>query len=313
MQFYNAEGLFSGTGWWNSANCMTAILDYMLLTNDHSYIYAIDNTFEKNKNKYDGNYRNEYVDDTGWWGLAWVRAYDITRDQKYLQMAQIDADYMYSYKDNVCGGGLYWKTDRQSKNAIQNELFIKLAASLHNRIPGDTKFLDRAREVWNWFSGTGVINNQNLVNDGINTKGDCRNNGGITWTYNQGVILGGLLELSKATGDANYINRARQIADAVLASDYLNHNGILWEPCEHADCGGDAPTFKGVFVRNLGELNRYLSNRPYSTYLETNTRALYNNNRNSLDQYGVHYAGPFDKAGPARQQSAFECITAAIR
>jgi predicted alpha-1,6-mannanase (GH76 family) len=311
MQFYNGEGLWSTTGWWNSANCLTALIDYMKLTNDRTYIYAIDSTFEKNKNKEYGNFCNEYVDDTGWWGLAWVDAFDITGNQKYLQMAQIDADFMYEYRDDVCGGGLYWKTDRQSKNAIQNELFIKLAAILHNRIPGDTKYLNRAREVWNWFSSTGVINSDNLVNDGINTRGDCRNNGDVTWTYNQGVIIGGLVELSKATGDANYINRARQIADAVIASNYLSPNGILREPCEGGDCGGDGPSFKGAFIRNLGELNRALSNRPYSNYIQNNVRAIYEN-RNSLDQYGLHYAGPFDKADAARQHSALEAMSAAL-
>ena len=38
-----------------------------------------------------------------------------------------------------------------------------------------------------------------LVNDGL-TAG-CANNGGTTWTYNQGVILGGLAALHELTGD----------------------------------------------------------------------------------------------------------------
>jgi len=312
MQYYNSEGLWTTTNWWNAANCLTAIIDYMRLTGDHTYIYAIDSTFEKNKNKEMGNFCNEYVDDTGWWGLAWVDAYDITGDQKYLRMAQIDADFMYATKDNVCGGGLYWRIVKDSKNAIQNELFIKLAAALHNRIPGDTKYLDQAKEVWQWFSNLGVINPQNLINDGINTRTDCRNNGDVTWTYNQGVILGGLVELTKATGDNSYVNRARQIADAVVSSSYLSPNGILREPCEGGDCGEDGPSFKGVFVRNLGELNRFLNDRPYSPYLENNSRVVYQY-RNSLNQYGLHYAGPFDSPGAAKQHSAFETFTAAIR
>ena len=82
------------------------------------------------------NFTNEYIDDTGWWGLAWVRAYDLTKDHKYLEMAKFDANYMYSYHDTKCGGGLYWKIDKKVKNAIPNELFIKLSASLHNRISG---------------------------------------------------------------------------------------------------------------------------------------------------------------------------------
>ena len=37
--------------------------------------------------------------------------------------------------DEVCGGGLWWNTERTYKNAITNELFITLAAQLHSGRP----------------------------------------------------------------------------------------------------------------------------------------------------------------------------------
>ncbi len=98
-------------------------------------------------------------------------------DNKYLEVAKIDADYSYMYKDDVCGGGLWWSTDKDYKNAIPNELFIKLAAALHNRIPGDTKYLNQAIEVLEWFKGTGMINEDSLINDGLDDN--CRNNGRV--------------------------------------------------------------------------------------------------------------------------------------
>jgi predicted alpha-1,6-mannanase (GH76 family) len=313
MQFYTENGLWKTTGWWNSANCLTAIIDFTDLAKVDYYSYAIDRTYEKNIREHYGNFTNEYIDDTLWWGLAWVRAFDVTGDAKYLEMAKIDSDFCYGYKDDVCGGGLWWTVDRTYKNAIPNELFIKLAAAIHNRIPGDTKYLAQAIEVWNWFRNSGMFNSDNLINDGLTS--DCKNNGQVTWTYNQGVILGGLVELNRATGDANYLAEARLIADAVLRSTYLNdQNGILFEPCEHGggDCGGDGPSFKGIFMRNLGELNRVLPGHPYSPYLEKQAGAIYVNTRNDLNQYGVHWAGPFDKADGARQHSAFEVYISTI-
>ena len=312
MQFYDNGGSWNNL-WWNGANCFQALLDYMVLTGDRTYMYIVDTTYEKNKNKQWGNFTNDYIDDVGWWALAWVRAFDLTGNAKYLEMAKFDADYMYATADDRCGGGIYWTVRLDHKNAIPNELYIKLAASLHNRIPGDTKYLSQALAVWEWFNNVGVINNENLVNDGINTYGDCKNNGDVTWTYNQGVILGGLIELWKASGDIKYISRARQIADAVIASSYLSPNGILTEPCERdSDCGDDGPSFKGVFMRNLGELNRVIDDRPYSNYLERNANVVYAN-RNELNQYGLRYAGPFDRAEPRRQHSAFEVFTATVR
>lgn len=66
-----------------------------------------------------------------------------------------------------------------------------------------------------------------------------------------------------------------------------------------------------MFARNLGELDRILDGRPYRPWLIAQTEANYQHNRNSLDQYGVHWAGPFDKADAARQHSTLEVFTAA--
>ncbi|MGP3983139.1 glycoside hydrolase family 76 protein [Streptomyces sp. KR80] len=300
-------GWVPSTGWWNTANAITAIVDHSALTGSTAYRYAIANTYDRNRNAHLGEFRNDYVDDTGWWGLAWLRAYDLTGDQRYLNTAKIDADYMYSFWDDTCGGGLWWSTARNYKNAVTNELFIKLAAALHNRIPGDTTYLDRAKRTWTWFRNSGMINGDNLVNDGLNTS-TCKNNGDTTWTYNQGTVLGGLLELHRATGDAELIQQARRIADA--ATTRLVNNGILTDPCEY-ECGGESlASFKGVFVRNLGELDRSLSERPYRSFLTRQTDTMYAANRTSLDQYGLHWAGPADAVDGARQHSALDAFNA---
>ena len=111
--------------------------------------------------------------------------------------------------DDTCGGGIWWDLPGKTyKNAISNELYFKLVASLHNRIPRDTVYLDRARQSWKWFDNSGMINDDHLVNDGLNTQsGGCANNGGTTWTYNQGVVLGGLAELYRGTHDVKAAHR----------------------------------------------------------------------------------------------------------
>lgn len=296
----------------NGANCLNALLDYFTLTGSQTYHYIIDEVYEKNKNEHFGDFTNDYIDDTLWWGLAWVRAYELTGTQKYLDTAKHVADYCYDgYRDDVCGGGLWWRIQKDYKNAITNELFIKLAAALHNKIPGDSKYFNEAVEVWNWFKASGMINGENLINDGLNK--DCKNNGDVTWSYNQGVILGGLVELFKGTQDQVHLTDARRIADAVLKSGSLNPNGILREyGCGNGDCGADGPTFKGVFVRNLGELNRELADRPYSDWLKKQAESNWNNNRNPLNQFGLRWEGPLDKTDAARQHSSFEAFIAAL-
>jgi predicted alpha-1,6-mannanase (GH76 family) len=300
-------GLWPSTGWWNAANDVTALADYGLATHSHQYDSLLANTFDKNKSD---NFTNSYIDDTGWWGLAWVRAYDLTHQQRYLTMAITDADYMYSYWDDTCGGGVWWSTAKTYKNAIPNELFLKLTAELHNRIPHDKKYLGESAQEWKWFQASGMINSDHLINDGLDAT-TCKNNNGTTWTYNQGVILGGLVDLHQATGDPALLRSAQQIADAATSSNFLNPNGILTEPCEaNNSCGGDGPSFKGIFARNLGELNGPLHQR-YRTYLVKQAKSAIANDRNDQNQYGLRWAGPFDQADGARQHSALDLLTAA--
>ncbi|CAL8138208.1 unnamed protein product [Orchesella dallaii] len=315
MMYYEAwRGLWKTVGWWNGANDMTVLIDYQILTGSRLYEFSINNTFELNKglNEFGGyNFTSDSIDDSLWWGLAWVKAYDLTKDEKYLNMAVAIADYCYQFHDDVCGGGIWWSDRKQYKNAIPNEQYIKLSAQLHNRIPNDTKYLEQSVNLWSWFKNVGMINQENLINDGLH---ECRNNGGETWTYNQGVVLGGLVELYIGTGNMTYVDEARKIADAVLRSTNLNDEyGILWEPCfeSEPDCGPNAPCFKGIFIRNLGELDRIIPERPYTSYILKQAESIYLKNRNALDQYGLFWSGPLDFPDASRQQSAVDTLLAA--
>ncbi|MEU6354821.1 glycoside hydrolase family 76 protein [Streptomyces sp. NPDC047072] len=310
----------SDAPWWQSGNALQALLDYVQRTGDRRYLKAAEHTVALQRAPLPwwpeggGEFRADSTDDTGWWALAMVRLYDLTHDRRYLRIAELDEAYMRSYGDDLCGGGIYWDIPGATyKNAISNELYLKLAASLHNRIPGDRVYLARARESWEWFRDSGMINGEHLVNDGLTTQNrTCDNNGGPTWTYNQGVLLGGLTELYRATGDRSLLAQARRTADAVVASPALSPAGILTEPCEPDGCGLDGPAFKGVFARNLAELDAVLPGRPYRAYLAAQARSAYAFSRNDRDQYGLSWRGPFDGADIARQESAVSLLTAVL-
>ncbi|MFH9613357.1 glycoside hydrolase family 76 protein [Streptomyces pratensis] len=307
MSYDRGTGLFGGNGWWTGANALTAVLDNARLSGMGSYRYAIASTYDKNIDAQGGNFTNDYLDDTGWWGLAWIAAYDATGDERYLNTARADADHMNAYWTGTCGGGVLWNEAKTYKNAITNELFLQLNAALHNRIPGDSVYLERAKKEWAWFQRSGMINGDHMINDGLTDA--CANNGQTTWTYNQGVVLGGLSELYRATGDVGLLTAARQLADASTAR--LQSGGVLREPGESDDCTGDGPSFKGAYVRGLGTLDTHLPDHPYAATLDRWADAAYASNRNSLDQYGPHWNGGNGVSDYGCQQSVLDLLNAA--
>ncbi|HET8841221.1 MAG TPA: glycoside hydrolase family 76 protein, partial [Ktedonobacteraceae bacterium] len=127
--------------------------------------------------------------------------------------------------------------------------------------------------------------------------------GQTTWTYNQGIILGGLTDLYKITGNSTYLSKAESIANATL-SNLVYPSGILREPCEPSGCGSDGEQFKGLFMRNLAYLYDEDHQASYYQFLATNANSLWANDRNGSNQLGLIWAGPFDTATPARQSSA---------
>ncbi|MFF4341190.1 glycoside hydrolase family 76 protein [Kitasatospora sp. NPDC001540] len=305
--FDRTTKLFGGNGWWTAANALTAVIDNARISGMGSYTYAVAETYDKNLGAQGGNFTNEYLDDTGWWGLAWVDAYDLTGDGRYLNTARADADHMSANWTGTCGGGVRWNTGSTYKNAVTNELYLQLTAALHNRIPSDSAYLQRAREEWNWFRGSGMVNADHLVNDGLNDA--CANNGQPTWTYNQGVVLGGLTELYRATGDATLLTTARTLADA--STTRLTSGGVLREPGEGDDCTGDGPSFKGAYVRGLDRLDAQLPDHPYTPALTAWADSAHAKDRNPLDQYGPHWAGGPGSTDYGCQQSALDLLDAA--
>lgn len=215
----NQTGLWNSTGWWNSANCLTVLADFAILDDNNlrdtgiNIADIIQNTYEQAQmttiqaqktidaaglpvssytrvSKRDklgergfNNFLNDYYDDEGWWALALIRSHDIgvqgLGDQQYLQAAADIFDDMS--KGNSSCGGIYWSKVTLYTNAIANELYLSVAASLANRMTSNKQYyLDIANKQWQWFENSGLINSDNLINDGLDDN--CQNNGQKTWT-----------------------------------------------------------------------------------------------------------------------------------
>jgi predicted alpha-1,6-mannanase (GH76 family) len=312
QQWYSpGSGLYaSPSGWWNAANSITVVANYERVSGDASYDSVIANTFSAAQGAH-ANFVNSYYDDDGWWTLAWIDAYDLTGKTAYLTMAETIFTAISGGWDSTCGGGVWWNTSRTYKNAIPNELFLSIAAKLANRTSGGASaaYLNWAQQEWAWFEGSGMINAQSLINDGLNSSNPnaCTNNGKTTWTYNQGVILGGLVELYRADSDPSLLPEAEAIANAAIAN--LAQNGILTEPGSMT--GGDVPQFKGIFLRNLMALYAVDQDPRYQAFADANAKSIVASDQNSNGEFGALWQGPFDSADATRQTSALDALLAA--
>jgi predicted alpha-1,6-mannanase (GH76 family) len=313
-----ATGLYETTGWWNSANATTTVADYARVSGKRAeYEGKLANTFSAAQKTGPG-FLNKFYDDEGWWALAWIDAYDLTGDRRYLAMSESIFRDMAGGWDDTCGGGIWWSKDRQYKNAIANELFLSVAAHLATRTLGAERrdYVGWSRRELKWFRGTGMINGQGLINDGLGKAKDqtsgagCSNNGQTTWTYNQGVILGGLAEMSKAGRSGEPLKLGRQIARAAMAR-LADRDGVLHDPCE-PKCGDDGVQFKGIFMRNLAELYRVDPEPEFAAFVKGNAEAIWTKARGPDDRLGENWSGPYVAANAGAQSSGLDVLVAAV-
>ena len=315
------KGLYKiPTGWWNSANSITVLVDYARVTGKKQYLATVANTFARaNKANGSKDFITDSNDDAGWWALTWIDAYDLTKNPDYLKAAEIIfADLTTQWDTTTCGGGVWWSKNLKTaayKNAVTNELFLAIGASLANREPDAQKkaqYRAWAEKEWKWFKGSGMINGQHLINDGLNATNPkaCTNNGQTTWTYNQGAVLGGLVELHKADGDPTLLPEAEAIAHATM-THLVTKGGVLHEPKME---GPDQPQFKGIFIRNLVKLDHAAPRRSYKAFVDANAKSIWQNDRTGCPKctFGGLWEGPFDSADGTRQTSALDALIGAM-
>ncbi|MEV4704343.1 glycoside hydrolase family 76 protein [Actinoplanes sp. NPDC049316] len=327
MQAYRPDTAWWPSSWWNSAATLTALMNWMRRSGRTDLRWVVGRTFEVNRAAFpagvksgdaiEGHFISRAIDDAAWWGLAWIEAYDLTGETRYRDEAVTIASYVHGFWDtSTCGGGVWWDRERTYKNAVTIGLYVRLAAALHNRLPGDTAWRDRAVAGWNWYARSGLINASGLVNDGL--TGSCANNGQTVYTYNQGLAIGAALEVYRAAGDPAVLAAARQLADAALTSPVLTRGGILTEACDAADrtCDDNAKQFKGIFMRYLGDLADVTGDAGYRAYARTQADRLWSADRDALNRIGQRWSGQTSAAYPnARdwrtQASGLEALTAA--
>src|SRR5690606_4898528 len=136
---------------WKQAEMIEMIIDAYERSGKPAYKTMITQSIDGFLNYYQHDWTwNEYNDDILWMVIACSRGYLATGNTLYRDRAKANFDACYARSwDNVLGGGLWWRTDKGSKNACVNGPGA-IAACMLYEIYGDPAYLTKAQAIYAW-------------------------------------------------------------------------------------------------------------------------------------------------------------------
>lgn len=165
---------------------------------------------------------NKFNDDLLWAGLAYIRGYLITGQQRFLEQARWTWDFMYNRGwDDVLGGGIWWSTDKEEKSGLSNNPAICMACYLYDAT-GDETYLTEAKAIYDWVYRR-LHNSDGSIDEHIKANGTRANGYNV---YNQGTFVEGAANLYRLTGETKYRTAARKTIEYVMVN-HVTSKGIM--------------------------------------------------------------------------------------
>lgn len=344
----------SGPRWWQSAMAMWTLVRYAQRTHDLSPTiqYILRRTYYLNdytpQTKAQHNFTNQFMDDTAWWGLAWLAAsqyelYDLRnrRDAAtFLAVSEWDASYIAD-QARPCGG-VEWDSG-SAPGTISNAEFAALTAGLsrYREAPGvfhdpslAGRWLADAQGAMAWLEHSGLIDvAAGTVRDHMSSTA-CQHRMGDPITYTEGEVADALVQIGAALHDPSYYAQAANFLRYTVssASGFMT-NGILEDHCQAQapNCAGSAnqltvTPFKGIFMQAVADYSAATRSSEFSSFVDAQANAI-----TSDDIWGASSGSPgcgtphacqfgFDWTGQVptmlvtvgTQVSALDALTAAL-
>jgi len=214
----------------------------------------------------------------------------------YLNQAKVVfADIMKAWDTTCCGahpGGLWWEKPTTNKVTAINAGAVISASRLYEDTK-DSSYLAFATKAYAYWSTYMVDAMSGHVYDGIDNAGAI--NTAWSFTYNEGLFIGAVVELAQATGDASNMPLAHTVAGYMMSHE--SETTALGSILSDGHCGvGDGEMFKGIGARYLRELYEAdTSHTEYRDFLERSADAAWTLARDpSSGDISCDWAGPYD-------------------
>jgi hypothetical protein len=306
MTWNPSTGLWGGhikANWWQSALAMLTLVRYAEHTHALSPVYqrVLLRIYQRNIFKPHSTARrdfaNEFMDDTAWWGLAWLEAaryelydrHDVADATRFLAVAEYDASYIEN-SPKVCGG-IVWAL-RRLPDTVTSAEFADLTARLSSfrntrgifYDPAKARiWLGDARRAMSWLHYKWLVHlRTGTVLDGLDAR--CHVIGGAM-TYTEGEVAEALVQMGIARHDPIYFRYAGRFLRYTLSpASHLTTGGILQEHCEanpghctHLAYRFDIPAFKGLFVAAVYDWSRATGSNAFHRFLLKQAQAVVRN------------------------------------
>ncbi|WP_108822989.1 glycoside hydrolase family 76 protein [Dysgonomonas sp. Marseille-P4361] len=228
---------------------------------------------------------DRFYDDNVWLGIDFTDTYIKTKDQKYLDKAQIIWNFVMSGCDDKLGGGIYWcEQKKESKNTCSNAPGAVFALKLFEATL-DSSYLAQGKELYEWTKKN-LQDTDYVYFDNINLDGKISE---AKYPYNSGQMMQAAALLHKITKENNYLEDAQNIAKGsynYFFTDFTPNEGEAFKVLKEHDVW-----FIAVMLRGFVELYHLDGNKTYIDTFQKNLDFAWNNTRETNGLFNKDFSG----------------------
>ena len=286
---------------WPFSGSFSAVNALFEVTNNNVYKKMLDNKVLPGLEEYFDTSRHPYAyssyvrtaapsdrfyDDNIWLGIDFTDLYALTKQNKYLEKAQLIWKFIESGTDNNLGGGVYWcEQKKESKNNFSNAHAADLAVKLF-KATRDSSYYRQGKALYEWTKKNLQDSSDNLYYDNVRLDGKI---GKAKYAYNSGQMLQAASLLFELTKKDSYLLDARNLAKACydyFFMPFTSSKGESFQIIKKGDIW-----FTAVMLRGFIEFYSIDKTKTYLDAFKSNLDFVWINSRDSQGLFNTDWTG----------------------
>lgn len=230
---------------------------------------------------------DRFYDDNIWLGIDFTDTYQMTKEQKYLNKAQLIWKFIESGTDNILGGGIYWcEQKKESKNTCSNAPGSVLALKLF-KATNDSSYFEKGKKLYEWTQRNLQDSADCLYFDNIRLDGKI---GKAKFAYNSGQMMQSAALLYQLTKNPIYLKDAQNIARECFNYFFADFTPATNEETFRMLKKGDI-WFTAVMLRGFIELYQIDKDKTYINAFNKSLSYAWDNARDEKGLFNTDLTG----------------------